>query len=71
MSSALGYTASYNDATTVTQGGPLSPTILNVVIDEVLLHWVTVVASLQEAVYPSAEDIEVFGRDVQLLTGYV
>ena len=32
----------------VTQGDPLSPTLFNVVVDAVIRHWVTVVASTKE-----------------------
>ena len=32
----------------VTQGGPLSPMIFNVVVDAVIQHWVTVVVDPQE-----------------------
>ena len=31
----------------VTQGNPLSPTILNVVVDAIILHWVTVLTPIE------------------------
>ena len=37
------YGAEFKDARGVMQGDPLPPTILNVVVDEVVRHWVTVV----------------------------
>ena len=36
------YRAAFKGYQGVTQGDPLSPTILNVVVDEVVRHWVTV-----------------------------
>ena len=34
------YRTAFNGAQEVTQGNPLSPTILNVVVDSVVRHWV-------------------------------
>ena len=38
------YRAAFKGYQGVTQGDPLSPTILNVVVDEVVRHWVTEMA---------------------------
>ena len=54
----------------VTQGGTLSCTIFNVVLDAVLQHWVTMVESTKKAVEPGATETEGFGWDVQRLTTY-
>ena len=35
------YRTAFKGAQGVTQGNPLSPTIFNVVVDAVVLHWVT------------------------------
>ena len=52
------------------QGDPLSPTILNLVVDAVFSHWVTVVAGTEESVPPGADNMEGFGRDMQSLEAY-
>ena len=49
----------------VNQGEPLSPTISNVVLYVVLQHWITVVASTEEAVDPGTADTEGFDKEVQ------
>ena len=49
----------------MTQGGPLSSKIFNVVVYVVLRHWATVVELTEESVDPGAADTEVFSRDVQ------
>ena len=54
----------------VTQWEPISPTISNVVVDEVLQHWFTVVSSTEEAVDPGTAYIEGFGSYFQHLTAY-
>ena len=54
----------------VTQGCPLSPTISNVVVDAVLLYWVTVVVSMEEAVDPGAAGTKSFSQYVQRLAAY-
>ena len=41
------YGESFKGARGATKGNPLSPTIFNVVVDEVLRHWVTM--ALEEA----------------------
>ena len=51
----------------VTQVGLLSPTIFNVVLYVVLRYWVTVVASIEEAVDPVVAYTEGFGWDIQCL----
>ena len=55
----------------VTQGDPLSPIIFNVVVDAVLIQWVTVVVSMEEAVDPGASDKEGVGWGVQRLEAYI
>ena len=42
------YGAAFQGACEVTQGDPLSPTILNVVVDAVVRHWVTVMVESAE-----------------------
>ena len=54
----------------VTQEDPISTIIFNVVVDAVLRHWVTVVASTEESVDPGAADTKGFGRDVQHTAAY-
>ena len=54
----------------MTQGGPIYPTILNVVVYVVLQHWVTVVAAMEVVVCPGADGMEFFGSYVQRLTDY-
>ena len=44
----------------MTQGYPLSPTILNMVVDAIIHHWATLVSG-------EASGLEVFGREVQTL----
>ena len=46
----------------VTQGKTLCPTILNVMVDTVLRHWVSVVAETE-----GGEGPEGFGRDIYRL----
>ena len=53
-----------------TQGAPLSITILNVVVDVVIQHWVNMVTVTEEAVPPRADTTEGFWRDVHRLTAY-
>ena len=55
----------------MTQGDPLSPIIFNVVVDAVLIQWVTVVVSMEEAVDPGASDKEGVGWGVQRLEAYI
>ena len=52
----------------VTRGGPLSPTIFNVVVDVVHRHWVSVAAATERVAEPGTEGI---GQDIQLLTKYL
>ena len=42
------YGTGFKGARGVTQGDPLSPTIFNVVVDEVVLHWVTMSVEYSE-----------------------
>ena len=42
------YRTAFQGARRVTQGDPLSPTILNVVVDEVVRHWLTVMVEGSE-----------------------
>ena len=54
----------------VTQGGQLSPNILNLIIDTVLRNWVIIVESMEEAVDPGTAGTEGFRRDMQRFAGY-
>ena len=54
----------------VTQGGQISPTIFNVVVDTALCHWVAVVEESKETVPPGADSTKKFGRDVQRMAAY-
>ena len=51
----------------MTTGGPLSPTILNVVSDAVLCHWVTMVEAIEDTADPITDSFE---RDIQFLAAY-
>ena len=46
----------------VTQGDQLSPKIFNMVVDVILQHWFTLVASTEESVDPGVEDTKIFGQ---------
>ena len=52
----------------VTQGGTLSPMILNLVVDAVLRYWATVVAATEGV---AELDIEGFEQDIQRLAAYL
>ena len=54
----------------VTQGDPLSPTIFNVVLDEVLRYWVTMVKYTEDAVEPVVAYTEGFGWNIQCVSAY-
>ena len=54
----------------VTQGGQLSSKIFNMVVDVVLQHWFTLVASTEEAVDPGVEDTNMTGQYFQRLASY-
>ena len=57
----------FNDQCGVTQGDPLSLTVVNVMVDTVLRHWVSVVAATEWTAEPSTEG---FGQDIQRLEKY-
>ena len=40
------YGAAFKKARGVTQGDPITPTIFNVVVDAVVLHWVSVLVEV-------------------------
>ena len=54
----------------VTQGDQLSPKIFNMVVDVILQHWFTLVASKEEAFDPGVKDMKIFGLYVQRLASY-
>ena len=51
----------------VTQGDPLFLTVVNVMVDAVLRHWVSVVEETEGTAEPSTEG---FGQDIQRLEKY-
>ena len=55
----------------VIKGGKLSPKIFNMVIDVVLQHWFTLLASTKEAVDPGVEETKIFGQYFQCLASYL
>ena len=61
------YGAPFKGFRGVIQGDSLSPTIFNVVVDEVLRHWVTMVAVLEEVVPPVAANTKGFRKYIQRL----
>ena len=62
------YGAPFKVFSRVTHGYLLSPNICNMVVDVVLRHWVTFVASTEDLVDPGVAGMEGFGRDVQKLS---
>ena len=50
------------------KGYPLYPTIVNVVVEAVLHHWVTVVTAEEGGAAP---DIEGFGQYIQQMAAYL
>ena len=51
----------------MTHGGPLSPTIFNVVLDVVLWNWVALVVVTEGGVEPATEGL---GKDIQHKSSY-
>ena len=51
----------------MTQGGPLSPTIFNVVVDAVLRHWVLMVVVTEGTVELGREG---YGQELQWMVEY-